>query len=192
MIDGVNIKNLSLESLRKGLGVVTQDIVLFDDTIRANILFGRPTATDAEVIEAAKAAYAHEFIMELPEGYDTKIGERGARLSGGQKQRIAIARAILRNSAILILDEATSSLDVESEQKVQKALEGLMVGRTTIVIAHRLSTVKKATRIVVINRGRIIQQGSHEDLLLQSGLYQELYNMQFVSKESNTSSSVST
>lgn len=188
LIDGVNIKDLSLESLRKGLGVVTQDIVLFDDTIRANILFGRPTATDAEVIEAAKAAFAHEFIMELPEGYEAKIGERGARLSGGQKQRIAIARAILRNSAILILDEATSSLDVESEQKVQKALEGLMVGRTTIVIAHRLSTVKKATRIVVINRGRIIQQGSHEDLLLQSGLYQELYNMQFVSKESNPSS----
>jgi subfamily B ATP-binding cassette protein MsbA len=191
LIDGVNIKDLSLESLRKGLGVVTQDIVLFDDTIRANILFGRPTATDAEVIEAAKAAFAHEFIMELPEGYEAKIGERGARLSGGQKQRIAIARAILRNSAILILDEATSSLDVESEQKVQKALEGLMVGRTTIVIAHRLSTVKKATRIVVINRGRIIQQGSHEDLLLQSGLYQELYNMQFVSKESNPSPSVS-
>lgn len=188
LIDGVNIKELSLESLRKGLGVVTQDIVLFDDTIKANILFGRPAATDAEVIEAAKAAYAHEFIMELPEGYEAKIGERGVRLSGGQKQRIAIARAILRNSAILILDEATSSLDVESEQKVQKALERLMVGRTTIVIAHRLSTVKKATRVVVMSGGRIIQQGSHEDLLIQSGLYQELYNMQFVSKESNTPS----
>jgi len=188
LIDGVSIKDLSLESLRKGIGVVTQDIMLFDDTIKANILFGRPAATDAEVIAAAKAAYAHEFIMALSEGYEAKIGERGARLSGGQKQRIAIARAILRNSAILILDEATSSLDVESEQKVQKALERLMVGRTTIVIAHRLSTVKKATRIVVMNRGKIIQQGSHEDLLLQSGLYQELYNMQFVSKESNTSS----
>jgi subfamily B ATP-binding cassette protein MsbA len=191
LIDGVNIKDLSLESLRKGLGVVTQDIVLFDDTIKANILFGRPSATDAEVIEAAKAAYAHEFIMELPEGYEAKIGERGARLSGGQKQRIAIARAILRNPSILILDEATSSLDVESEQNVQKALERLMAGRTTIVIAHSLSTVKKATRIVVMSGGRIIQQGRHEDLLLQSGLYQELYNMQFVSKESNTSSSVS-
>ncbi|NCO66942.1 MAG: hypothetical protein CO148_09785 [Nitrospirae bacterium CG_4_9_14_3_um_filter_41_27] len=188
LIDGVNIKDLSLESLRKGLGVVTQDIVLFDDTIKANILFGRPSATDAEVIEAAKAAYAHEFIMELPEGYEAKIGERGARLSGGQKQRIAIARAILRNPSILILDEATSSLDVESEQNVQKALERLMAGRTTIVIAHSLSTVKKATRIVVMSGGRIIQQGRHEDLLLQSGLYQELYNMQFVSKESNSPS----
>jgi subfamily B ATP-binding cassette protein MsbA len=188
LIDGVNIKDLSLKSLRKGLGVVTQDIILFDDTIRANILFGRPTATDTEVIEAAKAAYAHEFIMELPEGYEAKIGERGVKLSGGQKQRIAIARAILRNSAILVLDEATSSLDVESEQKVQKALERLMAGRTTIVIAHRLSTVKNATRIVVMHKGRIIQQGSHEDLLLQSGLYQELYNMQFVSKESNSPS----
>ncbi len=190
LVEGVSTKDLSLKSLRKGLGVVTQDVVLFNDTIRANILFGMPAATDAEVIEAAKAAYAHEFIMELPEGYETNIGERGVRLSGGQKQRIAIARAILRNSAILILDEATSSLDVESEQKVQKALERLMVGRTTIVIAHRLSTVKKATRIGVMSRGRIIQQGSHEELLLDGGLYQELYNMQFVSKESNPSSSV--
>ncbi len=182
-IDDINTRDLSLKSLRRHLGIVTQDMVLFNDTSRANILFGRPDATNEEVIEAAKAAYAHEFIMELPEGYETKIGEHGVKLSGGQKQRIAIARAILRNPTILILDEATASLDTESEQKVQKALERLMTGRTTIVIAHRLSTVKKATRIIVMNKGRIVQQGAHDELLLQGGLYQELYNMQFASLE---------
>jgi len=182
-IDDINTRDLSLKSLRRHLGIVTQDMVLFNDTNKANILFGRPDATDEEVIEAAKAAYAHEFIMELPEGYETKIGEHGVKLSGGQKQRITIARAILRNPTILILDEATASLDTESEQKVQKALERLMTGRTTIVIAHRLSTVKKATRIIVMNKGRIVQQGTHDELLLQGGLYQELYNMQFASLE---------
>lgn len=182
-IDGVNTKDLSINSLRTHIGVVTQDVVLFDDTIKANILFGRPNATEEQMIKAAKDAYAHEFIMELPEGYETKIGERGVRLSGGQKQRITIARAILRNPSILILDEATSSLDIESEEKVQKALERLMEGRTTIVIAHRLSTVRKATKIVVMSRGRIIQHGSHEELLKQGGLYQELYSMQFASSE---------
>ncbi|MDE1890236.1 MAG: ABC transporter ATP-binding protein [Planctomycetota bacterium] len=183
IIDDINTRDLSLKSLRRHLGIVTQDMVLFNDASRANILFGRPDATDEEVIEAAKAAYAHEFIMELPEGYETKIGEHGVKLSGGQKQRITIARAILRNPTILILDEATASLDTESEQKVQKALERLMTGRTTIVIAHRLSTVKKATRIIVMNKGRIVQQGAHDELLLQGGLYQELYNMQFASLE---------
>ncbi len=182
-IDGADIKDLSLNSLRTHIGVVTQDVVLFDDTIKANILFGRPDATEGQAVMAAKDAYAHEFIMELPEGYETKIGERGVRLSGGQKQRITIARAMLRNPSILILDEATSSLDIESEQKVQKALERLMEGRTTIVIAHRLSTVQKATKIVVMSSGRIIQQGSHEELLKHGGLYQELYNMQFAGSE---------
>jgi len=182
-IDGVGIKDLSLNSLRRHIGVVTQDVILFDDTIKANILFGRPDARDEQAIQAAKDAYAHEFIIELPEGYETKIGERGVRLSGGQKQRITIARAILRNPSILILDEATSSLDIESEEKVQKALERLMEGRTTIVIAHRLSTVRKATKIVVMSKGRIIQEGSHEELLKQGGLYQDLYNMQFASSE---------
>jgi len=178
-IDGVSTRDLSLRSLRAHLGMVTQDIVLFNDTIAANISFGNPGAGMKEIREAAEAAYAHEFIMELPNGYDTRIGERGVLLSGGQKQRITLARGILRNPSILLLDEATSSLDTESEQKVQTALEGLMVGRTTIVIAHRLSTVKKASRIVVMSRGEILQEGTHEELLAQPGLYQELHAMQF-------------
>jgi len=184
-IDGRDIGDLSLQSLRSHIGTVTQDIVLFDDTIKANIRFGRPDATDEEIIEAAKAAFAHDFIMVLSEGYETQIGERGVKLSGGQKQRITIARAIIRNPSILILDEATSSLDTESEHQVQKALEKLMSGRTTIVIAHRLSTVQKATRIAVMSGGRIIQEGTHDELLAQGGLYHELYNMQFMSTESN-------
>ena len=186
-IDGKDIRTLSLQSLRRYIGTVTQDIVLFDDTIRENILFGSPGATEEEIIEAAKAAFAHDFIMELPDGYDTQIGERGVKLSGGQKQRITIARAIIRNPSILILDEATSSLDTESEHQVQKALERLMHGRTTIVIAHRLSTIQKATRIAVMSGGRIIQEGTHEELLAHGGLYKELYNMQFMSAESNRS-----
>ena len=186
LIDGQDINGLSLHSLRGHIGTVTQDIILFDDTIKANILFGRQDATEEKVIEAARSAFAHEFIMELPDGYETQIGERGVRLSGGQKQRITIARAIIRNPSILILDEATSSLDTESEQQVQKALEKLMLGRTTIVIAHRLSTVQKATRIAVMSGGRIIQEGTHEELMKQGGLYQELYNMQFTSDESKS------
>jgi subfamily B ATP-binding cassette protein MsbA len=182
-IDGRDIRNLSLRSLRSYIGTVTQDIVLFDDTIKANIRYGRPAATDEEVIEAAKAAFAHDFIMEMPQGYDTMIGERGVRLSGGQKQRITIARAVIRNPSILILDEATSSLDTESERQVQKALEQLMQNRTTIVIAHRLSTIQNASRIIVMSGGRIIQRGTHEELMRQGGLYQELYNMQFKSAE---------
>jgi len=179
-IDGISTRELLLSSLREHIGIVSQDIILFDDTVKTNILFGCPDATDKEIVEAAKAAYAHEFIMELPDGYDTKIGERGVKLSGGQKQRITIARAILRNPAILLLDEATSSLDTDSEQKIQKAMEKLMTKRTTIVIAHRLSTIKSASRIVVMNKGIAVQQGTHEELLLQGGLYQELYNMQFM------------
>src|SRR5208283_3097838 len=182
-IDGRDVLTLSLKSLRSHIGSVTQDIVLFDDTVKENILFGRPGASDEKVIEAAKAAFAHEFIMQLPQGYVTMIGERGVRLSGGQKQRITIARAIIRNPSVLILDEATSSLDTESEQQVQKALERLMFGRTTIVIAHRLSTVQKATRIAVMSGGRIIQEGTHEELLAQGGIYQELYSLQFMNTE---------
>jgi len=182
-VDGVTTRDLRLKSLRKHLGIVSQDIVLFDDTIKENIRLGRPDATEREIIEAAQAAYAHEFIMEMPEGYETNIGERGVKLSGGQKQRITIARAILKNPPILLLDEATSSLDMDSELRIQKAMEALMAKRTTIVIAHRLSTVKSASRIIVLNRGVIVQQGTHEDLLTQGGLYQQLYNMQFVTSD---------
>ena len=182
-IDGVDIRDLSLRSLRKNLGLVSQDLILFDETVKANILYGRPDAKEEEVIEAAKAAYAHDFIMELPEGYETRIGERGVKLSGGQKQRITIARAILRNPNMLILDEATSFLDMESEHIVRKALEKLMEDRTTIVIAHRPSTVQKATRIFVMSQGMIIQQGNHEELISQGGLYRELYNLQFLDAE---------
>jgi len=182
-IDGIDITNLSLQSLRKNLGLVTQDLILFDETVKTNILYGRPDAKEAEVIEAAKAAYAHDFIAELPEGYETRIGERGVKLSGGQKQRITIARAILRNPNILILDEATSFLDMESEHIVRKALEKLMEGRTTIVIAHRPSTVQKATRIFVMSQGMIIQRGNHEELISQEGLYRELYSLQFLGSE---------
>jgi ATP-binding cassette, subfamily B, bacterial MsbA len=184
-IDGKDIRDLSLHSLRSHIGTVTQDVMLFDDTVKENIRFGRPGATDEEVTEAATAAFAHDFIMEMPEGYNTMIGERGVRISGGQKQRITIARAIIRNPSILILDEATSSLDTESEHQVQKALEVLMQNRTTIVIAHRLSTIQNASRIVVMSSGRVIQEGTHDELLAKGGLYQELYNMQFASSESN-------
>lgn len=185
MIDGIDINNLSLKSIRSSMGVVSQDVLLFNDTIKANILCGNPNASDEQVIAASKAAYAHEFIMEMPEGYDTVIGERGVKLSGGQKQRLTIARAILKNPSILILDEATSSLDSDSEQKVQEALEKLMAGRTTIIIAHRLSTIKKASRIMVINKGEIEQIGSHEEILSSSETYRELYNLQFIKDNTN-------
>lgn len=179
LIDGININDLSLKSIRANMGVVTQDVVLFNDSVKANILCGRPDASDEEVISASKAAYAHEFISELPEGYNTVTGERGMKLSGGQKQRLTIARAILKNPSILILDEATSSLDSDSEQKVQLALERLMTGRTTIIIAHRLSTIKKASRIIVMNKGEIERIGAHDEILLESETYREFYNLQF-------------
>lgn len=187
-IDGTSMRDLSVSCLRSHLGLVTQEVILFDDTIKANIRYGRPDATDDEVIAAATAAFAHDFIKELPQEYDTMIGERGARLSGGQKQRLTIARAILRNPSILILDEATSSLDTESERMVQAALENLMIGRTTIVIAHRLSTIQKANRIVVMSQGSIVQQGTHEELLAQDGLYRELHAMQFADEEKSDTS----
>jgi subfamily B ATP-binding cassette protein MsbA len=178
-IDGVDIRELSLQNLRSLIGLVTQDTVLFNDTARANIAYGRADLPLELVREAAAAAYADEFVMRLPQGYDTVIGESGLRLSGGQRQRLAIARALLKNAPILILDEATSQLDSESEALVQKALYNLMQGRTTLVIAHRLSTVMRADRIVVMEAGRIVEEGSHEQLLALGGSYKRLYDLQF-------------
>jgi len=178
-IDGVNIKEFALRPLRKQIAIVTQDTILFNDTIRNNIAYSEKTYTDEEVSRAAVAAYAERFIVKLPDGYDTVIGEKGARLSGGEKQRISIARAILKDSPILILDEATSSLDTESERMVQNALENLMKDRTTLVIAHRLSTIINADKIVVMDRGRIMGTGRHDELLKSNDIYRKLYNMQF-------------
>lgn len=175
-IDGIDVNAIETHSLRELIGIVSQDIILFNDTVKVNIAFGNPEVSEKDIIEAAKMAYAHDFIEELPEKYDTVIGERGLKLSGGQRQRIAIARAILKNPPILILDEATSSLDSVSESLVQKALEKLMIGRTTIVIAHRLSTIKNADRILVIERGRIVDMGKHEELIVKNSTYRELYN----------------
>ncbi|MBZ0155593.1 MAG: ABC transporter ATP-binding protein/permease [Alphaproteobacteria bacterium] len=180
-IDGVNIAEASLPSLRGQIGLVSQDIILFNDTVRANIAFGNPAASEEEIVRAAQAAHAHDFILDLPKGYDTVIGERGVMISGGQRQRISIARAILKNPPLLILDEATSSLDTESEMIVQKALDTLMENRTTFVIAHRLSTVQKADRIIVLEKGRILESGSHEDLLRSGGMYRKLHDLQLSS-----------
>jgi len=179
MIDGVDIRLVDRSSLRRQIGIVSQETVLFDDLIRNNIAYGRPDATEEQIIEAARAAYAWEFIERLPEGLDTFVGENGLRLSGGQRQRLAIARAILRDPPILILDEATSALDSESEQLVQQALANLMKARTTLVIAHRLSTVQHADRLVVMQRGRIEEIGTHDELLRKGGLYTRLYQTQF-------------
>jgi ATP-binding cassette subfamily B protein len=178
-VDGVDVARLDPEQLRQRIGLVPQETVLFGETARENIRYGRPDASDAEVEQAARAAAAHDFIRELPEGYDTFLGERGTRLSGGQRQRIAIARAILKDPPILLLDEATSSLDAESERLVQSALEVLMQDRTTLVIAHRLATVKKVDRIVVIDRGRIVASGSHDHLIRENALYSRLAELQF-------------
>ena len=177
-IDGINIRELSLSSLRKQIAIVTQEPILFNESIRNNIAYGNPGASDEDVAAAARAAYAYDFIMDFPKQFDTNIGELGSRLSGGEKQRICIARALFKNAPILILDEATSSLDAESEMLVQKALENLMKGRTTFVIAHRLSTIGYADRIVVIVNGRIVEQGKHEELLAAKGEYYKLYQMQ--------------
>ena len=178
-IDSHDIRNISLNSLRRQIGIVTQETILFNDTVKNNISYGRVDAGMDDIHKAAESAYAHDFIMEMPSGYDTVIGERGVKLSGGQRQRLSIARAILKNPAILILDEATSSLDSESEKMVQQALENLMKDRTTFVIAHRLSTVLNAGRIVVIDDGRIIETGRHDELLAHGGIYKKLYEMQF-------------
>ena len=179
LMDGIDIRSLRLVDLRRAIGTVPQEPGLFSGTVRANIAYARPEASEAEVIAAARAAHAHEFIERLPSGYDTVVGERGVKLSGGQRQRVAIARAILKDPAILVLDEATSSLDTESERLVEDALGRLLVGRTTLIIAHRLSTVRRADRLVVLDRGRIVEEGTHAALLARGGLYARLYQRQF-------------
>jgi subfamily B ATP-binding cassette protein MsbA len=181
--DSVDLRDARLHTLRRNIALVTQETVLFNDTIRYNIAYSRPDATDAEIERAARAAHAHDFITELPNGYNTVVGERGIFLSGGQRQRLAIARAVLADASVLVLDEATSALDAESERLVQKALANLTSGRTTIVIAHRLSTVRRADTIVVIERGRIIETGKHAELLALGGAYRRLYELQFADEE---------
>ena len=177
-IDVMDIKEATTESLRKLIGVVTQDSILFNDSVQNNLLIGNPNATDEEVIEAAKIANAHEFIITLPEGYHTNIGDQGNKLSGGQKQRLSIARAVLKNPPIMVLDEATSALDTESEKLVQEALENLMSNRTSLVIAHRLSTIQKADQIVVMQNGEIIEMGTHSELISNNSNYKKLVEMQ--------------
>jgi subfamily B ATP-binding cassette protein MsbA len=178
-VDGVDLRQIGARSLRRQLGIVTQETVLFHDTVRANIAYALGDVPQQQVERAARAANAHDFIMQLPQGYDTLLGERGTRLSGGQRQRIAIARAILRDPPILIFDEATSALDSESERLVQDAIERLLHGRTVFVIAHRLSTILHADQILVLERGSIVEQGTHDQLLARGGLYRKLYRLQY-------------
>src|SRR6202034_218110 len=180
LLDGHDLRDVTIASLRAQIGKVTQETILFNDTVRNNIAYGQPDVPFSRVVDAAKAALAHEFIEKMPDGYDTVIGEKGFRLSGGERQRLAIARAILKGAPVLILDEATSALDAESESLVQEALGNLMTGRTAIVIAHRLSTVRRANRIVVLEQGRITAMGTHEELLQTSPIYQKLYRLQFM------------
>jgi subfamily B ATP-binding cassette protein MsbA len=181
-LDGYDLKELDLECLRSFIGIVPQETILFSGTLKDNIAYGNLEADDEAIMAAAEAANAHDFILEFPNGYDTIVGERGVGLSGGQKQRISIARAILKDPQILILDEATSSLDAESEALVQEALEHLMQNRTTFIIAHRLSTIKNADKIVVIEQGEIVERGSHNELLEEEGKYASLYQGQFIEK----------
>ncbi|MNI22713.1 putative multidrug export ATP-binding/permease protein [compost metagenome] len=178
-LDGYRLKEVNLESLRRQIGIVSQDVTLLNGTIRDNIVYGRQKASSDEVEAVARAAYAQEFIDSFPLGYDTVVGERGVRLSGGQKQRLSIARALLKNPGLLILDEATAALDTESEQSIQQALSVLLPGRTSLVIAHRLSTIQMANQIVVLEEGQIVEIGTHQELLNRSGRYKELYDMQF-------------
>jgi subfamily B ATP-binding cassette protein MsbA len=178
-LDGHDVRSLRLADLRGAIGVVPQEPALFSGTIRENIAYARPGASDAEVEDAARAAHAHEFVERLPMGYDTVVGERGVKLSGGQRQRVAIARAVLKDPAVLVLDEATSNLDTESERLIEDALSRLLVGRTTLIIAHRLSTVRRADRLVALDRGRIVEEGTHAELLALGGLYARLYQRQF-------------
>jgi subfamily B ATP-binding cassette protein MsbA len=180
MIDGIDIRKVNLSSLRSHIALVSQEVILFDDTVRANIAYGRWGESEEEIVSAAKAAAAHSFIMQLPQGYDTLVGEQGVRLSGGQRQRLSIARAMLKNAPILLLDEATSSLDAESEQQVQVALDRLMKGRTTIVVAHRLATVVDADMIYVIEEGSVLEKGTHLELLENNKTYARLVDLQFV------------
>jgi ATP-binding cassette subfamily B protein len=177
-LDGIDIRDLQLVDLRRAIGLVSQDVFLFHGTVRENIAYGNPAATDREVVAAAKIAEAHEFIWQLPQGYETIVGERGQKLSGGQRQRIAIARAILKDPPILILDEATSAVDNETEAAIQRSLEKITLNRTTIAIAHRLSTIRNADRIYVMEQGRIVEQGQHEQLLEQQGVYANLWHVQ--------------
>ena len=179
LVNGHDIRDFTVHSLRANIAMVTQEMVLFNDSIKANISYGTSGATMEKIIEASRSANAHEFIMDMPDGYDTKIGEAGVRLSGGQRQRICIARAIIKDAPILILDEATSSLDTESEREVQSAMDKLMKGRTTLIIAHRLSTIIGSDWIMVMNKGKIVEQGSHEELLKKNGYYTRLYTLQY-------------
>ena len=182
MIDGLDLRDVTLDSLSDQIGMVTQETYLFHDTIRTNLSYAHLDASQEDLVKAAKAANIHDFIMGLPNGYDTIVGERGYRLSGGEKQRIALARVILKDPRILVLDEATSHLDSESESLIQDALKRVMAGRTSIVIAHRLSTILAADQILVIDRGRILESGTHSELLAMNGLYAHLYHTQFTEK----------
>jgi subfamily B ATP-binding cassette protein MsbA len=187
LVDGTDIREVTLRSLRSLIGLVTQETILFNDTIYANIAYGRPGATKEQIVEAARAAYAHDFVTSLPKGYETMVGERGLMISGGERQRICIARAILKDAPVLILDEATSALDSEAAKIVQDALGNLLQGKTAFIIAHSFATVLKADRIAVLDDGRIVQQGKHQELLESSPLYRRLYELQFQSQEELTS-----
>jgi ATP-binding cassette subfamily B protein len=181
-LDGADVKNIKIESLRKHVGIVHQETFLFSTTIKENIAYGKPNATMEDIVEAAKAAEAHDFIAAFPEGYNTLIGERGSTLSGGQRQRVAIARALLKNPAILILDDSTSSVDIETEYQIQKALQALLRDRTTFVITQRLSTIKNAHKIIVLDSGEIAETGAHEELVQKNGLYRRIYETQLAAQ----------